>query len=762
MLLVFSGWTANSQVINFPDPVFKIKIKAWGTARDANGSYIVLDTNEDGEVQVSEALNVYEIYADGASGGNIFSSAEGIQYFSNLKKLTIKSNSQLTSLDLSALFQLEFLDTYLDINLSNLNVSGLTQLKTLNCQANALTQFAVNDLVALETLNCSSNKLVNFSISGLPNLTSIECSGLSNGTPAPRILNLSNLQALISLRCNASALNELNLSGVDNLATLDCRFNNFTTLDFSMLYNVETIQAQNNYLLEYLFVKNGRTESVDFGSNQPSTNVMKYVCADEEQLQNIRYSINLNGYTNCRSSSYCTFTPGGNSYNTITGSNRYDLNNNGCDAADNPYSNFKLNLTKADESSIYIADVSGNYNFYPQDGAYTLTPIIEHPDYFNVNPAAVTINFPQQSSPLDQNFCVSPNGIRNDLEVEAFCLTNARPGFDTKCRIIYHNKGNQVQSGTLNFDYDDTVLDFITANPVPAGQNAGNLNWNFLSLQPFETRMVELTLNLNSPLETPPVNAGFVLDYAATVASLATDETPENNIFEFENRVVNSFDPNDKTCLEGDTITPAMVGKYVHYMIRFENTGTANAENIVVKDMIDIDKFDVSSLVPLSGSHPFVTRITETNKVEFIFENIQLPFDNASNDGYLVFKIKTKPNLVLGNTFSNSASIYFDYNFPIITNNYTTTVAVLSNQDFEFSAHFVISPNPAKDVLNIQTKTGIEVYSISIYNMLGQLVQVIPGAKDVSNIDVSSLKSGSYFIKILSDQGSSSSRFIKE
>jgi hypothetical protein len=46
--------------------------------------------------------------------------------------------------------------------------------------------------------------------------------------------------------------------------------------------------------------------------------------------------------------------------------------------------------------------------------------------------------------------------------------------------------------------------------------------------------------------------------------------------------------------------------------------------------------------------------------------------------------------------------------------------------------------------------------------MLGQLVQVIPGAKDVSNIDVSSLKSGSYFIKILSDQGSSSSRFIKE
>ncbi|KGO91091.1 DUF7619 domain-containing protein, partial [Flavobacterium enshiense] len=162
-------------------------------------------------------------------------------------------------------------------------------------------------------------------------------------------------------------------------------------------------------------------------------------------------------------------------------------------------------------------------------------------------------------------------------------------------------------------------------------------------------------------------NDGDILHYTTAVTSAATDEMPNDNTFVFHQRVVNSYDPNDKTCIQGTTIAQSQVGKYVHYMIRFENTGTFPAQNIVVKDMIDTNKFDINSLVPLKGSHPFVTNITSGNKVEFIFENINLPFDDANNDGYVAFKIKTKPSLVVGNTFSNSASIYFDYNFPIVT-----------------------------------------------------------------------------------------------
>jgi len=197
-------------------------------------------------------------------------------------------------------------------------------------------------------------------------------------------------------------------------------------------------------------------------------------------------------------------------------------------------------------------------------------------------------------------------------------------------------------------------------------------------------------------------------------------------------------------------------------MISFENTGTFPAQNVVVKDMIDAAKFDVNSIVPIKGSHSFVTNITAGNKVEFIFENINLPFDDANNDGYIAFKIKTKPTLVVGDTFTNNASIYFDYNFPIVTNTASTTIQALSVQNFEFSNYFIVYPNPVNNTLNLSSKENIEVSSINIYNTLGQLVLVIPNAQNTKSIDVSSLSAGNYFIKINSDKGTSNTKFIKK
>ena len=162
----------------------------------------------------------------------------------------------------------------------------------------------------------------------------------------------------------------------------------------------------------------------------------------------------------------------------------------------------------------------------------------------------------------------------------------------------------------------------------------------------------------------------------------------------------------------------------------------------------------------MSGSAAYTTRISNTNQVEFVFQNINLPFTAATNTGYVAFKIKTKPTLVVGDTFSNSANIYFDYNAPIVTNTATTTIATLGTQDFEFSSMFSLSPVPAKNVLTITTKQDVVMSSVSIYNMLGQLIQVNTNPNEA--IDVSGLKTGSYFVKIVSDKGTASSKFIKE
>ncbi len=143
-----------------------------------------------------------------------------------------------------------------------------------------------------------------------------------------------------------------------------------------------------------------------------------------------------------------------------------------------------------------------------------------------------------------------------------------------------------------------------------------------------------------------------------------------------------------------------MIGQYVHYIIRFENTGTAGATNIVVKDLIDAEKFDISTLVPLDASHNFYTKITG-NKAEFIFENIDLPSAPSELRHGVAFKIKLHHYLQIGDTFSNLANIYFDYNFPIVTNIETTSIQTLSTGDFGKDADITLYPNPATTSVNL-------------------------------------------------------------
>ncbi|ESU21444.1 hypothetical protein FEDK69T_25110 [Flavobacterium enshiense DK69] len=452
----------------------------------------------------------------------------------------------------------------------------------------------------------------------------------------------------------------------------------------------------------------------------------------------------------------------GEEFNAVQGKNRLDLNVNGCDINDVNFSNLKLAVDSPASDFDYYANSNGDFKFGVKNGITVITPILENPAYFTVSPSSVTVDFPTQTSSLVQDFCVTPNGNHPDLEVALLPITPARPGFDAKYKLIYKNKGNQVQSGTINLTFNDAVLDVVLSTPVASSQTVNTLSWNFANLNLNETREIVLTLNLNTPTETPPLNGGSILNYTANVTSVLTDETPNDNTFALNQTVVNSYDPNDKTCLQGNIVGLDKVGGYVHYVIRFENTGTYPAQNITVRDYIDTNKFDINTLIPINGSHLFTTKISEGNKVEFVFENINLPFADATNDGYVAFKIKTKSTLVSGDTFSNGASIYFDYNYPIVTNTYATTIQSLSNQDFSFANYLSLYPNPVSDVLNISKKEDIEITSIHIYNVMGQLMMVIPNAKNTSTIDVSNLASGNYFVKINSDKGTSNTKFIKK
>jgi Secretion system C-terminal sorting domain len=783
----------NSQIINFPDANFKAKLLAANTsntiAKDLTGNYFKIDANNDGEIQVSESLNVIFLDVHLSSISNLI----GIEYFLNLNSLSCEYN-QLTNLNLNSNIFLNWLECS-NNQLSNLNLNNNLALIILQCRNNQLISLNVNNIATLTTLICESNLLTTLNTNGNNELSILSCSNnqlsnldVSNNNLLTNLsfysnqlttINLNNNTLLTGLGCALNQLSSLNLNNNSLLTFLNCSSNQLTALNISNNLALTQLNVENNQLtlldlnsnsvlyslfcgnnlLNSLLIKNGR--HLDFLIMTPNPN-LQYVCVDTNEFAFVQSILNYNGLSStCSVSNYCSFTPGGPFY-TIQGNNKYDQNNNGCDALDLPLSNLKFNITNGTVSGSLISNTTGSYSIPIQAGTNTITPILENPTYFTASPTTVNVTFPTQASPFTQNFCITANGIHPDLEVTLIPINAPRPGFDAKYKIIYKNKGNTTQSGNVNLVFNDAVLDLVIANPVITSQTINNLSWAFTNLLPFETREILVTLKVNSPTQTPAVSSGYVLNYNTTITSPVIDDMPNDNTFAYNQTVVNSFDPNDKTCLEGATITPTKVGDYVHYMIRFENNGTSNAQNIVVKDMIDLAKFDINSIIPVKGSHSFVTNITAGNKVEFIFENINLPFAAGTNGGFVAFKIKTKSTLVLGNTFANNASIYFDYNFPIVTNTATTTIAVLAKQDFEFSNYFSLYPNPVESVLNVSSKENIEITSINIYNTLGQLVLVIPNAQNTKTIDVSSLTSGNYFIKINSDKGTSNTKFIKK
>ena len=671
----------------------------------------------------------------------------------NLKNVNLLSNSQLQNINFQGSTKLYSISVS-SCGISSINVANLPELWKLECSNNpGLSAVSATNCAALQRLVLNYNNiLTGLTANNLPSLVILDLFKNNFST-----INTSSLGSLQLLRCDENKLQTLDLSQNTALTQLQCTKNLLQSLDVShnpLLWNLDCGYNPN---LQNINIKSG-TPNPPGNISINNLPQLKFICCDDDKVSYISSMANTYGYNNLVINSYCSFVPGGTFY-TIQGNTKYDSNNNGCDVNDMNKAFQKFSIDNGTVSAGLIANSSGNHSIAVGAGSHTVTPILENPAYFTVSPVSVTADFPAQSSPLSQNFCISANGNHNDLEVMIIPVTAAAPGFDAEYKIIYKNKGTGLQSGSIVLNFNDDLMNFLTATVAPNTQSTGILTWNFVNLLPFEQKEIITTFKLNTPTATPPLNGNDVLHYTAQVNG-ATDETPSDNIFTLNQTVVNSFDPNDKTCLEGTFITQTKVGDYVHYLIRFENTGTANARNIVVKDVIDTSKFDISSLVALHGSHNFVTRITNPNTVEFIFENIQLPFNDADNDGYVSFKMKTKSTLAVGDSFSNTANIYFDYNAPIITNTYTTNVQnVLATAEINSKANAVsVYPNPVQDILFIKSKDP--VIKAEIYDAAGRVLKSV-SVKDHS-VNVSELAKGNYIIRLSTKDQTIIEKFIKK
>jgi len=212
--------------------------------------------------------------------------------------------------------------------------------------------------------------------------------------------------------------------------------------------------------------------------------------------------------------------------------------------------------------------------------------------------------------------------------------------------------------------------------------------------------------------------------------------------------------------LEGDEIMISEIDGYLNYVIRFQNTGTAEAINVRVENILD-DHLDWNTLQLLSYSHSNRVEIRNGNQVAFIFNGIYLP-DSTLNEpeshGFIAYKIKPKNNIQVGDFISNTAEIYFDFNEAVITNTVTTEIVEPVSVDENNVLNFSVYPIPTSGILRISTE--VDIFQIEIYDRLGQLMLSNFGKKE---IDLSRLSKGFYFCKIKDGDGNvGTKKIVKE
>lgn len=743
-------------------------ISAIDVTQNPNLENLALNNNSISSINVTLNPNLLTLELNDNSINSINLSQNTLLRLLSLNNNNISVLDVSTSPDISNLELENTLITALDLS----SQTTIYYLSVINCPLTSLT--GLSNKIELDSLlikNTNISSLVinnnNAIVSGIeiennPLLTSIQMNN-NNGFFGNNIINNPNLTDLEANNNFDFGLYTDN-NGLETIHVDDGNLVDFISINNeSNLQELSFLKTETGFTFEIvdcnidqLILKNGMTDNVIFSG----TNTINYACADDTEIFSLFTTLSNISSVTPNINSYCTFTPGGSIY-SITGDVRTDLDINGCSASDLNVNDIKFNITDGTTNFTYFESPFYDYSIGLPEGNYTITPEPIYASLFqSLNP--FNANFSAGSPDIIQDLCLVPNGNQVDLAVILDEIEPARPGFTRGYRLICSNLGTAAMNGTVFINYDDSRTDYITSSITPLTSTSGNLSWDVPTLQPGQQHTIEIDFRINSPMDTPAVNGGDILVYGGTISTPVgvMDIDPLNNTFEFAQTVVNSFDPNDITCLQGESLDPADVGTDLYYKIRFENTGTASAINVVVRNEIDLTRLDINTFIPLTSSHAMRTRITDGNVVEFIFENINLDFNDATNDGYLIYKIKSLPTLQLGDVIPNQAGIYFDFNFPIITNNYMTTVEQTASVVDENTIKLSVYPNPSSDLVTIEASNTIE--KLIIYDHLGRVVRSKDVSSEIDNLDLTELTNGLYFIEVITAGGKQTVKIVKE
>ena len=434
-------------------------------------------------------------------------------------------------------------------------------------------------------------------------------------------------------------------------------------------------------------------------------------------------------------------------YNSLYFKTYIDKNLNGIKDSSEPlYPNATAMVTRVGVDTIFATSSSGEYLVDVDTGKYIVkvTPVLP---YYNLVPTQYTKTFTSYFNEDTFFIGLQPIPGFKDVAVSLIPRLPLKPGNPLWHSMQCLNQGTDTISGTFTYIKDSRdTLGFSQITPTSI--IGDTLHFAYTNLPPGG----EITNDIYFIVPPPPlVNIGDTIHSFMYASPIAGETNIADNYSQLSEIVKGPWDPNDKQEAHGGKIAlaKAKAGEYLTYTIRFQNTGTDTAFNGYVRDTMD-RKRNWNSIQVIAASHNYQMTMND-GKCLFTFPMIKL-VDSIKNEplshGYIVYKIKIKPNVQIGDVIKNTAAIYFDYNLPIFTNTEMTKVVAdaLPLKLLSFSA----KKQDKTNLLQWQTANEINVDRFEVersfdsrkFNKIGK---VKAGLSNYSFIDNNALKATNYY-----------------
>lgn len=324
-------------------------------------------------------------------------------------------------------------------------------------------------------------------------------------------------------------------------------------------------------------------------------------------------------------------------------------------------------------------------------------------------------------------------------------------------KLKWGNNGpGAAQNYTLTLNYPAGVTP-ITSSIQNSGYviSGNSISWNITSASSYFSFTDIINFNVPGGLTN-----GTAHDYFATITANGNNQDCclLNNTDTLTMILGNSYDPNDKTVNNAEIISPD-VDDELTFRVRFQNTGTAPAQDVYVLDTLDAN-LDWSTFELLDASHYIQVIDLGAGVLKFNFPNIWLVDSTVSyeeSQGSFTYRIKENTGNAVGSTIENTAHIYFDWNPAIVTNTTYNINGVLSVNELE-NYNLTVYPNPFTNELRFTASENIS--EVRIVDMNGRLIITKKG-NTIDAIETRELLPGVYLVEVNINGNKITQRLIK-